>query len=491
MNVLFLMSDDLRPELGAYYGPNYPSPVHPPMHTPNIDALASRSLLLKRAYAQQAICSPSRASLLTGRRPDTTRVYDLDHYFREVGGNFTTLPQYFKNHGYKSIGIGKIFHPGKASGHDDPVSWSVPYFRGTSNFENTGKSWYAVPDNLLVTKPLQDKQIADHAKQTLQRIAQDAKSGKKNFFMAVGFHKPHLPFVFPKSFMDKYYPTSSIHLPPNPYAPRHMPDVAWFGFNGFRHEYSDIRVANASGAINTTFPDHLVLELRRAYYSAVSWMDSLVGEVVAELDKQGLSQNTIVVFTSDHGWQLGEHGLWCKHTNFELATHAPLMIHIPNLTDAGIETDQLVEYVDIYPTVVEAAGLGTLRQCNMVSTFSRHCREGMSILPLINNPTTPLKKAAFSQYPRRGKHVMGYTIRTDKYRYTEWAAFNFTNPSGPNWQHLSGVELYDHSIDPEENINRANYAAYHSARVELQKLLHGGWMNAQADSFHGTPQLIG
>lgn len=469
LNVLFLVADDMRPQLGAYDGQDFPSPTHPKMYTPNLDSLAARSLLLKRAHVQQAICSPSRTSLLTGRRPDTTHVYDLHSYFRKVGGNFTTLPEYFKQNGYITAGMGKIFHPGHASGHDDPVSWTEPYFHGVANFESKNNSWLAVPDNKLTNSPLIDKQVADHAMKTLQSVA---KSGK-NFFVAVGFHKPHLPFVFPASFMNKYYPQNSIRLPDNPYAPVNMPRVAWQHFAGLR-EYADIAVYNASGAINTTFPVRVVLELRRAYYSAISWVDSLVGEIISSLETLGLSNNTIVSFWGDHGFQLGEHGEWCKRTNFELSTHAPMMIHIPGMTDSGIQTEQLTEFVDLFPTLAQAAGLMPLPLCPEDSSNIDLCRDGKSLLPLIKHPEIPVKTAAFSQYPR-DKNVMGYSIRTEKYRYTEWAKFKYYPKYKPDWNRLSGVELYDHTSDPEENYNRIFDKRYNDIIKELSKTLHKGW----------------
>ena len=343
----------MRPELDAYYGKDFPSPVHPPIYSPNLDKLAARSLLLKRAYCQQAVCSPSRTSLLTGRRPDTTHVYDLQTYWRESAGNFTTIPQYFKNNGYVSIGMGKIFHPGIASGHDDPISWSEPYFHAKAYWETLEYSWRAIPDNLLKTKPLVDAQTAEHAVQTLRRVAPAARSDEKPFFVAVGFHRPHLPFDFPESFLQ-HYPESSIRIPDNEYAPVDMPYVAWYPYEELR-EYADIAKLNLSGAINTTIPDQVVKNLRRGYYSAVSWTDSLVGQVIGELDSLGLANSTIISFWGDHGWQLGEHGEWSKHTNFEIATHAPMMLHIPGLTDNGTATEELVEFVDLFPTLVEAA----------------------------------------------------------------------------------------------------------------------------------------
>ena len=305
MNVLFLVSDDMRPELASFLGPDFPSPVHPKIHSPNLDNLAAKSLLLKRAYVSQAVCSPSRTALLTGRRPDTTHVYDLQTYFRKSGGNFTTLPQYFKQNGYLSIGMGKIFHPGKlASDNDDPISWSEPYYHPTDAYNPKENSWMAVSKEKLAIKGLIDQDLAKHAKMVLDRVAPKAKTGEQPVFIAVGFHKPHLPFVFPEEFLS-YYPKKDIRLPPNPYAPWDMPKVAWYTFPGIR-AYKDIKKLNSSGLINQTFPDDVVKDLRRAYYSALSFTDSLIGEVLAKLDEVGMTNNTIVSFWGDHGWQLGQ-----------------------------------------------------------------------------------------------------------------------------------------------------------------------------------------
>ena len=218
-NVLFLVADDMRPELNSFLGPDFPSPVHTQIHAPNLDALAARSLLLKRAYVQQAVCSPSRTSLLTGRRPDTTHVYDLETYFRKSGGSFTTIPQYFKENGYLSIGMGKIFHPGiLASDNDDPISWSEPYFHPLEVLNPSRNSWMAVPEDQLVSHHLVDQLLAEHALSVLDRVSPKARTGDQPVFIAVGFHKPHLPFIFPAEFL-KYYPEDSINLPDNPNAP--------------------------------------------------------------------------------------------------------------------------------------------------------------------------------------------------------------------------------------------------------------------------------
>ena len=246
-NVLFLVADDLRVQLGSYEGKYFSSSVHPPMYTPQLDKLASRSFQMKRAYVQQSVCSPSRTSLLTGRRPDTTHVYDLNTYWRTVGGNFTTLPQYFKNHGYTTVGMGKIFHNGAASGYDDPISWTRHYFHGRrSSFETNQASWKAVPDDQLKNDPLIDEQIADHAVTVLNHVAQGARHGRP-FFVAVGFHKPHLPWVFPAS-MLQHYPEVNISVPTNQYAPVNMPDVAWNNYQELR-QFTDIKALQLTGKI--------------------------------------------------------------------------------------------------------------------------------------------------------------------------------------------------------------------------------------------------
>ena len=483
-NILFLVSDDMRPQLGAYVGRHFPSRVSPKMYTPNLDALASRSLLLGRAYVQQAVCSPSRTSLLTGRRPDTTHVHDLIAYFRRVGGNFTTIPQYFKEHGYVTTGMGKIFHPGVASGYDDPMSWTEKYFHANSRYwkDYSHYSWYAANESEVNRHPLQDDLIADHAVDTLKRLAPAARSEERPFFVAVGFHRPHLPFLFPARFL-KYYPETEVRLPDNDYAPVGLPEIAWSDFDELR-SYVDIKDKYGYGAINTTLPPLKVRQLRRAYYAAISYVDSLVGRVLAALDQLGLANDTIVSFWGDHGWQLGEHGEWCKHTNFELATHAPMMVRVPGLTDHGAVTDQLTEFVDLFPTLADAAGLPPVPLCPENSTFVRTCSEGVSLVPLMRDPTRRWKTAAFSQYPRMeiGSNIyMGYSMRTDRYRYTEWMAYEYLPIPHrvPSKVYPRGhVELYDHSIDPEENINRAIEPAYGSVVKRLHVELLKGWRAA-------------
>ena len=484
-NVLFLMADDLRVQISAYYGRSFATRVHPRMHTPNLDKLASKSLVLKKAYVQQAVCCPSRASILTGRRPDTTHVY-YAQYWREVGGNYTTIPQYFKNHGYQSIGMGKIFHTrGKASGFDDAISWTEKYYRSRKTpWEKNHTSWIAVPDSQLIGTPLVDQQIADNAISVLRRVARGTRSDQNPFFMAVGFHRPHLPWVFPASVL-RYYPESDIHLPSNSYVPKNMPEIAWTEYNELRN-FLDIRALNVSGKINTTLPENTVLEMRRAYYCSVTWMDFQVGRVLDELERLGLADDTIISFLGDHGWQLGEHNEWSKHTNFEITTHAPLMIRVPGKTDSGIVSESLVEFVDLFPTLVEAAGLPDLSVCPKDSQTIHICREGSSFTHLFHYPNLATKHAAFSQFPRtwQGQSAMGYSIRTEHFRYTEWVKFQMTPNYRPDWNTLYGVELYDHSNDPDENNNVAYVVSYKQIRGTLSEWLHSGWRGSQANSRH-------
>ncbi len=484
-NVLFLIADDLRPELGCYDGEDATSSVHPKMHTPNLDKLASTSLLLKRAYVQEAICSPSRTSFLTGRRPDTTQVYMMGQYFRKRGGDFTTLPQYFKQHGYLTAGVGKVFHQGTSSPGDDPPSWTEPYYHAPNwdlwhfwGSTEDAPSWMAVPNSIQKELPLPDQQVANKA---VKRLTTFAKNKDKPFFLAVGFHKPHLPFVFPAKFL-KYYPIEAVQLPPNPYAPDGMPPIAWRNYaHACIGQFSDLKYSHYTGNYNTSIANSTVLDLRRAYYSSVSYIDSLVGKLLNKLDQLGLAENTIVSFLGDHGWQLGEHGAWCKSTNFELGTRIPMMVRVPGKTDHGIETNKLTEAVDLYPTIVEAAGLPPIPICPQgKSTDTKLCREGTSLMPLITDPTSPWKAAAFSQYPRpheSNPDFMGYSMRTDQFRYTEWVKFRGAPHYRPNWNKLIGVELYDHANDPEENKNQADNPEYKDTVAELSKLLHSGWRN--------------
>lgn len=470
-NVLFLVVDDFRPEMSAYYSSG--SQLFSNIHTPNMDALAAKSLLMRNAYVQQPLCGPSRASFMTGRRPDTTRVYSLADYWRDVGGPFETIPEHFKLKGYRTAGLGKIFHPSSTPNNDAP-SWTESYFVGKANFESKKKSWKGLKTGKIKRRKLVDEQVADETIKTLQTLAGDAKDGTANFFIATGFRKPHLPFVFPKRIMDKYYPSSKIGMPSNPYAPLDIPQVAWIKWGELR-QFNDIAALNVDGSMNATLPNKTVRQLRRAYYSAVTWIDEQVGRVIDELTNLGLENDTIISLVSDHGFLLGEHGGWCKSNLFELATRVPMMIHIPGVTDSGIVTEELAELVDLFPTLVDAAGLNALDLCPEDSSAVTNCTEGISLIPLISNPATALRNASFSQQPRN--RYMGYSIRTKTHRYTEWVEFN-KDTSSPDWSKVLAKELYDLISDPEENVNVVEYQKNQSLGDLLSDALHSGWRSA-------------
>ena len=477
-NVLFLVADDMRPEISCYVEEGETTHLYSKMITPNLDRLASQSLLVKRAFAQHAICTPSRASFLTGRRPETTKVLDLETNFRESGGDFTTIPQYFKKKGYKSIGIGKIFDP-RTTGKYDSKSWSEDFIPSEGKgYNDKTNSWKAIPKAHYENNIMPDQSIAKNAIAALQGVAIKALSGEKQFFLAVGFKKPHLPFIFPEEFLEKY-PLQDIGLPSNPYAPVDMPRIAWASWPELR-KYEDIAALSPTGDVNTTLPDSTTIDLRRAYYSAITYIDSLVGEVLKELENLGLANNTVVSFLSDHGFQLGEHGSWCKGTNFETSTHVPLMVKVPGSTDQGVVTNKLVELVDVFPTLSEAAGLGPVSLCPKKSSRKRLCVEGHSILPLINDPSSASwKKRVFSWYPRRDETIMGYSMRTESYRYTEWVGFSGKPDYKPDWDDVEGVELYDITTDPLENRNIAENEDLKDVVKTLSGELHAGWRDAQ------------
>lgn len=508
-NVLFFAVDDLRPEIDIFGGvPGTPSPK---MHTPNLKALAEKSLVLTKNYVQQAVCSPTRQSILTGRRPDRTRVYDLYVFFRDVAANYTTIPEFFRLAGYNTSGGGKIFHPGHASGGDNDLccSWShdTSYFLPKSELDTKDQSWMAVDKETEALYPLDDNLTADNAVQVLDTLkASRAAGDDRPFFMAVGFHKPHLPFVASQEFFD-LYPMDSVSLPYNQQPPEGMPKVAWSAYGELRN-YADQASLNATGQPGTVLPEQDVLQLRRAYYAAVSQTDAMIGKVLAALEHTGESDNTVISFWGDHGWQLGEHGEWCKHTNFEFATRAPMMVHVPGLTDQGIITEHYSEHVDLFPTLTEAAMGVQLENCPSgdASFDVALCAEGSSLVPLMRNPSSPVKTASFSQYPRGyqkdqfseeeegelgsnptmskcitegGKGcTMGYTLVTNvgghEYRYTEWADFNTKGfKKKVNWDRNVGIELYNHSADPGENIN-LDVTSHKSLASKLAQMLREG-----------------
>ncbi|MCX6366737.1 MAG: sulfatase-like hydrolase/transferase [Armatimonadetes bacterium] len=431
-NVLFIAVDDLRPELGCY--------GNTVIKSPNIDRLAKSGMVFQQAYCQQAVCSPSRSSLLTGRRPDATKVWDLVTHFRTALPDVVTLPQYFKNNGYHAAGLGKIYH----GGYDDAPSWSVPHWTPkTKELETTKSHAYLATDK--PEEALPDGAVAAEA---ISRLKGYKKSGQP-FFLAVGFVKPHLPFVSPKKYWDLYDP-AKIPEGDSDTLPEGAPKFAGHD-NGELHGYGNIPAGNP---LSPT----ISRELRHGYYAAISYMDAQVGKLLDTLKAEGLDKNTIIVLWGDHGWQLGDHGLWHKHTNFERATHAPLIFSAPGMTQAGKTTPALAEFVDIYPTLADLAGL--TKPTGL---------DGKSLKPVLDNPSARVRKVAISQYPRsaEGKPVMGYSARDTRWRLTLWR----DRTSGAT----VATELYDEKNDPKESVNVAAKPENAAVIAELTKELDAAY----------------
>jgi arylsulfatase A-like enzyme len=463
-NVLFFAIDDLRTDIGCY--------GHAEAKTPNIDALAKRGVAFRRAYCQQAVCSPSRTSLLTGLRPDTTKVYDLVTHFRDTIGDVTTLPQHFKNHGYHTVGMGKIFH----GGLDDAKSWSEPH-------RNGGGEGYVLPENKQRVaegkakakaagankkkaaprpargEPFEMADVPDNAytdgslaEMAIAELRERKETGQP-FFLAVGFVKPHLPFNSPKKYWDLYDP-AQLKLAANPFRPKDAPPYAVTDFGELRNYFGVPQTGPLS--------DEMARKLIHAYRAASSFTDANVGKVLDELNRLGLAENTIVVLWGDHGWKLGEHASWCKHSNMENDANAPLILAVPGMKGAGKQSRALVEFVDIFPTLCEAAALPVPASL-----------EGVSMKPLLDDPVRRWKTAAFSQYPRshEGRQLMGYAMRTDRHRFVQWQDRRTGEPVAH--------ELYDHQTDPAENQNLAGRPEHKELIQQLAAQLKAGWPAAK------------
>ncbi|WP_146851168.1 sulfatase [Brevifollis gellanilyticus] len=459
-NVLFIAVDDLRPELNCY------GVTH--MKSPNIDKLAASGMLFERAYCQVAVCNPSRSSVLSGTRPDTTGVLDNQHFMRPNMPNVVTLPQHFKNNGYTSLSLGKIFHHSEREPGDDPQSWSQPaWYHGepyrhwfTKDSLDYVKNLKALPKDKqpkqLRAAPFEaadepdasypDAQTAEKAIETLRQLKADGKP----FFLGVGFVKPHLPFTCPQKYWD-LYPEDSIQLAANSKRPENAPDPAFHN----NYELRSYGTVPENGKVTPKMAHNLI----RGYRACVSFMDAQLGRVIDELDKLGLRENTVIVFWGDHGYHLGENGTFTKMTNFEFGTRVPLIVSTPGMKTAGQRSKALVELVDLYPTLTEVCSL----------PLPKHL-EGTSFVPLLENPTKPWKNAAFSQYLRTGKPpYTGRSIRTERWRYTEWHDLQ-NKPAG--------IELYDELNDPQETKSVATDPANAPTVTDLAKRLKEGWKSA-------------
>ncbi len=426
-NILFIAVDDLAASLGCY--------GNLIAKTPHIDRLAARGVRFDRAYNQIPLCNPSRASLMTGLRPDQIKVYDLDRHFRDEVPNVTTLSQHFLNNGYATSRVGKIYHynvPASigTDGFDDAPSWQK-----TINPKGRDKT-----DEALVFNAEPHRKISGalswlaaegtDEEQTDGMIATEAiklmKEHKNEpFFIAAGFFRPHTPYVAPKKYFD-LYPLEEMRLPFAPENDREDIPAAAFAHNNPVPNYS--------------LEEKTCLNALRAYYACVSFVDAQVGRILKTLDDLGLAQNTIVVFWSDHGYHLGEHrGIWQKRTLFEEGARAPLIICDPRARGNGQSSARIVEFVDLYPTLVDLAKLPRPKTQKLA---------GRTLVPLLQNPLANWNGKAITQILRPAdkrleKMTMGCSIRTARWRYTEWA------------EGQAGRELYDHASDPNEFHNLA------------------------------------
>ena len=433
-NVLFIAADDLNNDIGAF-GNTF-------VKTPNIDRLAKRGVRFDRAYTQFPLCSPSRSSLLTGQRPDVTKIYELQTHFRQTLPDIVTLPQLFKNNNYYSARVGKIFHYGVPAqigtdGLDDPASWNFKI-----NPKGRDKTEESQVKNLTPSRHLgsalaylaTEGTDEEHTDGLIANEAIKLLEEKKNepFFLAVGFFRPHSPYVAPKKYFDQY-PLDKIPLPKE-----------------IENDLDDVPEAALF-----TKPSHWGLteperrEAQRAYYATISFMDAQVGKLLDALDRLKLADNTIIVFWSDHGYNVGQHGQWMKQSLFENSARVPLIISVPGGLK-GKASGRTVELVDIYPTLAELTGLDPHQQL-----------QGKSLTPLLKNPSAAWDKPAYTQV-RRDK-IFGRSVRTERYRYTEWD------------EGRAGVELYDHQTDPNEFKNLAKESGSSKTVSQLALLLKKGF----------------
>ena len=487
-NILFLSIDDLRPALGVYGDPI--------AITPNINQLAAEGMTFINTFAQSAVCAPSRASLMTGVRPDSTRVWHLGDKFREINPDAVTMPQHFSKHGYHTVNLGKIFH----NYMPDSISWDEPDLRparylrpdwlkrdGETFYisEAVHKSQVIKRDSLLKLRPIRyadgwntgpaweaanvhDTMYYDGAqneltKKTLTRLAKMDQP----FYMGLGFFRPHLPFTAPKKYWD-LYDKDKMPLAENPDIPNNAPLHAMNSmyelrhYNGFRH------IGHPTSSYRMS--EDTVRTLRQGYYASVSYVDALLGDLFAHMKELGIYENTIIIFWGDHGWKLGDHNSWGKMTNYNIDLKVPLIVRYPDQKKRGIQTEAFTELVDIFPSL-----------CELAEIEIPDYMQGTSFVPLLNEPDLKWKDAAFSQFHRRpkvsadGKRYMGYSINTSNYHYIEW--YDWFPKKGERGE-FKVAELYDLINDPTETNNIAVEEKNAELLNQLSAQLEKGWRNA-------------
>ncbi len=451
------------------------------LHTLAINSLASRSLVLRQAYCQYPSCGPSRMSLFTGRRPERKQGYSNDKRYRrkDIRGN---MFEYYKKHGYYTLAIGKSLHYLKGSFwlNEDTDMWSEPPVipRGRSSdpywksyFQNM---WMSVSATQRANHPLPDNVILSQSIKRLHQLS--TTQCEQPFFLAVGFGLPHTPIIFPDDFL-KYYPLSTVTGLQYPNRSESRPNISVGPKQALMCRMHVLK-GNGPDPTRQCVKDKMdkALSYRRAYFAAVSYIDSLLGELLEELSALRLEGNTIVIFTSDHGYMLGEHGLWQKNMLLDEATRVPLMLHVPGLTNHGSVSERLVELVDIFPSIVDATGLPPVKQCSETSSSSEiPCHEGLSLLPLIQHPNRAWKTAVFSQATK--KDLVVQSVQTVTSRYTEHV--NMTRLQlGQNRRYVQGRELYDHSTDPTEGNNIVDASQAQSTVEAMRAILYARWKAA-------------
>lgn len=440
-NVLWIIADDLNTSLGCY-GDTLAK-------TPNIDALAKRGTRFERAYCTFPLCGPSRNSILTGLYPNSTGIFNNGQIFRQSIPKQKSLSQNFRLQGYLAARVGKLYHynvPNSigTNGHDDPASWEIEINpAGADRMVEHPKIHSLVPNQFGGTLSWlasefpesmhTDAMQAEDAAWVLERCA---KTPDRPFFLAVGFFRPHTPYVAPKAYFDLHPPSSMRVVSPNSLDTQRSPRAA---FSSAKKEQDNLDVETTR-------------EILQAYYASVSFMDVQVGKVLKRLDELGLTESTAIVFTSDHGYHLGEHGLWQKMSLFEQSARVPLLLVLPGITQGGSVVETPVSHVDLFPTL-----------CAATKTTAPENLQGQNLVPLCQNLTQKGRGWALTQVTRGGgkeNRFFGYSLRTERWRYTEW-------DNGEK-----GTELYDHFNDAMEVENLAENTEFQETVKDLREMLH-------------------
>ena len=492
-NILFVSIDDLRPTLGVYGDPI--------AITPNIDKLAGEGATFRNTFCQSAVCAPSRASLMTGLRPDSTRVWHLGNKFRKINPATVTMPQHFSKFGYHTVNIGKMFH----NYMPDSISWDEPDLRparylrpewlgrdGETFYisEAVQKSQVIKRDSLLKLRPIRyadgwntgpaweaadvhdslyyDGSQNELTKKTLSRLAKM----NQPFYMGLGFFRPHLPFVAPKKYWDMYQRehiplanNSELSADAPLFSMNSMYELRHYdGFGHIGHPASSFRMNEDTARI-----------LKHGYYASVSYVDALLGDLITHMKELKIYENTIIIVWGDHGWKLGEHNSWGKMTNYNIDLQVPMIIRYPNQEKRGVQTFGITELVDMFPTL-----------CELADVEIPNYMQGSSLIPLLKNPDLPWKKAAFSQFHRRpkvsadGKRYMGYSLNTATHHYIEWYYWN--HKTGTKGEYVT-AELYHRKNDPDEKKNISQEEENINLVKTLSKQLAEGWEAARPDYY--------